>query len=126
MMSKVLAKITTRFGERDYVLDEETKQEDTVLKETAIECLTDSMSLMLEKLTVNDRQGILDQLYGKLYKSEQFKYFDEFRTSMLKLFLQIKQRQEEANNSTQQKEKDFEEHNNYVTELKNLELKFAK
>ena len=45
---------------------------------------------------------------------------------MLKLFLQIKQRQEEANNSTQQKEKDFEEHNNYVTELKNLELKFAK
>ena len=54
-MSKVLAKITTRFGEREYVLDEETKQEDTVLKETAIECLTDSMSLMLEKLTVNDR-----------------------------------------------------------------------
>ena len=126
MMSKVLAKITTRFGEREYVLDEETKQEDTVLKETAIECLTDSMSLMLEKLTANDRQGILDQLYGKLYKTEQFKYFDEFRTSMLKLFLQIKQRQEEANNSTQQKEKDFEEHNNYVTELKNLELKFAK
>ena len=126
MMSKVLAKITARFGEREYVLDEETKQEDTVLKETAIECLTDSMSLMLEKLTVNDRQGILDQLYGKLYKTEQFKYFDEFRTSMLKLFLQIKQRQEEANNSTQQKEKDFEEHNNYVTELKNLELKFAK
>ena len=125
-MSKVLAKITARFDEREYVLDEETKQEDTVLKETAIECLTDSMSLMLEKLTVNDRQGILDQLYGKLYKTEQFKYFDEFRTSMLKLFLQIKQRQEEANNSTQQKEKDFEEHNNYVTELKNLELKFAK
>ena len=84
------------------------------------------MSLMLEKLTVTDRQDILDQLYGKLYKTEQFKYFDEFRTSMLKLFLQIKQRQEEANNSTQQKEKDFEEHNNYVTELKNLELKFAK
>jgi hypothetical protein len=45
------------------------------------------MSLMLEKLTITDRQDILDQLYGKLYKSEQFKYFEEFRTNVLKLFL---------------------------------------
>ncbi len=49
--------------------------------------MIDSMSLMLEKLIITDRQDILDQLYGKLYKSEQFKYFEEFRTNVLKLFL---------------------------------------
>ena len=84
------------------------------------------MSLMLEKLTLTDRQNILDQLYGKLYKSEQFNYFDEFRTNVLKLFLQIKQRQEEANDSTQKKEEKLEKFKRYVTEQRNLELKFAK
>jgi len=82
------------------------------------------MSLMLEKLTVTDRQDILDQLYGKLYKSEQFKYFDEFRTNVLKLFLQIKQRQEEANDITRKKEEKLEKLKRFVAEQKSLELKF--
>ena len=86
-LSQLLEKISTRFGRHDNDQDEESKQEKSVLKETAIKCLIDSMSLMLEKLTITDRQDILDQLYGKLYKSEQFKYFEEFRTNVLKLFL---------------------------------------
>ena len=45
---------------------------------------------------------------------------------MLKLFLLIKQRQEEANAITQKKEKELEESNDYVTEQKKLELKFAR
>ena len=82
------------------------------------------MSLMLEKLTVNDRQDILDQLYGKLYKSEQFKYFNEFRKSMLELFLEIKQRQEKANEITRKKEEKLEKLKRFVAEQKSLELKF--
>ncbi len=93
LLSQVLEKTTSRFGKRDYILDEETKQDERVPKETAIKCLTDSMSLMLEKLTVSDRQDILDQLYSQIYNCEQFKYFNEFRTNALKLFLQIKQHQ---------------------------------
>ena len=45
---------------------------------------------------------------------------------MLKLFLQIKQRQEEANDITQKKEEKLEKYKRYVTEQKNLELKYAK
>jgi hypothetical protein len=91
LLNQVLDKITIRFGKRDYILDEETKQEEKLLKDAAIKCLTESMSLMLEKLNVTDRQDILEQLYCQIYKSEQFKYFNEFRTNALNLFLQIKQ-----------------------------------
>jgi hypothetical protein len=45
---------------------------------------------------------------------------------VLKLFLQIKQRQEEANDITQKKEEKLEKYKRYVTEQKNLELKYAK
>jgi hypothetical protein len=45
---------------------------------------------------------------------------------VLKLFLQIKQRQEEANDITQKKEEKLEKYKRYVSELKNLELKYAK
>jgi len=80
---------------------------------------------MLEKLTLTDHQDILDQLYGKLYKSKQFKYFDEFRTNVLKLFLQIKQLLEEANAITQQKEEKLEKLKRFVADQKNREFKFS-
>ncbi len=91
-MNQVLSKINTRFDSSEYILElfGEAVQEETVLKEAAIECFTDSIDLIIEKLTLVDRQKILDKLCGKLYDTEQFTYFNEFRTDLVQLFLQIK------------------------------------
>jgi hypothetical protein len=79
----MLSKITSGFGKQDNDEVEETKQEKTVPKVTEIKCLIDRISLMLNKLSFNDHQYILDQLYGKLYQSKNFTYWNEFKSNML-------------------------------------------
>jgi hypothetical protein len=60
-MNQVLSKINTRFDSSEYILElfGEAVQEETFLKEAAIECFTDSIDLIIEKLTLVDRQKFL-------------------------------------------------------------------
>ncbi len=61
------------------------------MEQLILRILKNSFEIDAEIRTKFDEMGgvdiLLEMQNSKLYKSEQFKYFDEFRTNVLKLFL---------------------------------------